>query len=97
MANVVEFITFNLKKGTSVADFLLASDKINSGFLAAQKGFIARKLLVKDEIWADWVLWETMEDAQNAANTAGVNFADHEYFSFIENCDMRYFSVEKNY
>jgi hypothetical protein len=97
MANVVEFVTFNLIKGASVADFLLASDKINSGFLAVQKGYISRKLIVQDELWADLVLWETMEDARNAANSIGENFEHYGYFSFIENCDMHHFSVEKSY
>ena len=97
MPNVVEFVTFTLKNGVAVSDFLLASDKCNSGFLSAQNGYIARKLIVKDEVWADWVLWATMEDAQAAMNAENENDAAQEYFSFIENCDMRHFSVERSY
>jgi len=97
MHNAVEFVSFNLKEGASAEDFLLASDKMNDGFLAKQKGYVSRKLLVKDEIWADWVLWETMDDALNAADAFGKNEADCEYMSFIENCSMSHFLVEKSY
>jgi len=97
MPNVVEYVSFNLKNGASVPDFLLASEKMNAGFLSARKGYISRKLLVDGEIWADWVLWETMEDALHAAKAFGENAVDREYMSFIENCDMRHFSVEKSY
>ena len=97
MSNAVEYVSFNLKKGASVQDFLLASEKMNAGFLSAQKGYISRKLLVDGEMWADWVLWETMEDALNAVKAFGGNAVDRAYISFIENCDMRHFSVEKSY
>jgi hypothetical protein len=99
MPNAVEFVSFNLKKGASVPDFLLASEKMNSGFLFTRKGYISRKLLVDGEMWADWVLWETMEDALNAAKAFGEHDVDREYMSFIDekSVDMRHFSVEKSY
>lgn len=37
MSNIVEFASFNLRKGASVSDFLLVSDKFNSIFLSMQK------------------------------------------------------------
>jgi len=97
MSNAIEFASFDLKKGTSVPDFLLASDKMNSGFLSMQKGYISRKLLVDGERWADLVVWETIEDARNAAKIFGENDVDREYIAFIENVDFHDFSIEKNY
>ena len=97
--NAVEFVSFKLKEGASVADFLLASDKINKDFLALQKGYISRQLLQKDDLWADYVLWETMDDALTAANVCGENASALEYFSFLDDksVDMRHFTVEKEY
>ena len=66
MSNVVEFASFNLKEGVSVSDFLLVSDKFNICFLSTQRGYISRKLLLAGEMWADSVLWETIEDALEA-------------------------------
>jgi hypothetical protein len=99
MSNVVEFVSFNLKKGTAVSDFLLVSDKFNSVFLSTQKGYISRKLLLVGDMWADSVLWETMEDALKAFNTADENAVACEYVSFLEEESIKvlHLSVERSY
>ena len=99
MSNAVEFVSFRLREGTSVPDFLLASDKINKDFLSLQKGYISRKLLANGELWSDLVLWETMDDALHAASAFEGNSAAYDYFSFLndKSVDMRHFSVEKSY
>jgi hypothetical protein len=99
MPNVVEFVTFSLKEGASVSNFVLVSDILDCEFLSKQKGYVSRKLLVNGELWADMVLWETMEDALNAVVASGEDDAACEYMSFIDEntCDMRHFSVEKSY
>ena len=66
MSNIVELASFYLKKEVSLPDFFQVSDKFNNEFLSVQKGYISRKLLVNGEKWLDLVIWETMEDAQNA-------------------------------
>ncbi len=99
MSNVVEFVSFNLKKGKSVSDFLLVSDKFNSIFLSKQKGYISRKLLLGGEMWADWVLWNTMEDALKAFNTANENAVACEYLSVMdeESIKVLQLPVERSY
>jgi len=99
MANTVEYASFNLKKGASVSEFLLVSDRFNSVFLSTQKGYISRKLLLGGEMWADSVLWETMEDALKAFNTADENAVACEYVSFIdeESIKVLHLSVERSY
>jgi hypothetical protein len=99
MANVVEFVSFKLREGVSEHQFLEASDKCNVGFLSLQKGYIDRKLLKNDDTWADLVLWETMEDAKSAADTAFQNLAAKSYFECIDenNCDMQHLAIVKNY
>ena len=99
MSRVVEFASFSLKEGASVSDFLLVSDKFNSAFLSTQKGYISRKLLLRGEMWADSVLWETMEDALEAFNHAAGNAAACEYISFMdkESIKVLHLSVERIY
>lgn len=99
MTNVVEFASFNLKKGASVSDFLLVSDKFNSVFLSKQKGYISRKLLHGGEMWADSVLWETMEDALNAFKAADEDAVACEYMSFLEKKSIKvlHLPVERSY
>ena len=98
MPNIVEFVSFNLKKGVSVPDFLLVSEKMNHEFLAARKGYISRKLLVDGDVWADLGLWETMEDAQSAANAFGENDAGCEYMTLLDEESVVFhdFSIEKS-
>jgi len=97
MPNAVEYVTFTLKKGVSISNFLLASEKMNSGFLHAQKGYVSRQLLADGDTWADWILWETMEDALSAAEAFGRGVADRAYASFIENWVMRHFTVKQSF
>ena len=99
MSNVVEFASFKLKKGASVSGFLLVSDKFNIVFLSAQKGYISRKLLLVGEMWADSVLWETMEDALKAFDTANEDTVACEYMYFLdkESIKVLHFSVERSY
>ena len=84
MANAVEIATFNHKKGASVSEFLLVSDRFNRVFLTTQKGYISRKLLRDGEMWADSVLWETMEDAHRAYKNVDAAAAAGEYLSFMD-------------
>jgi hypothetical protein len=99
--NVVEFASFHLKKGVSVPDFLIVSDKFQSGFLGTQKGYISRKLLVKGEMWADLVIWETMDDVQNAMKASRKDAVAAEYLSLLKlngkGSFCHFFNVEKSY
>jgi len=99
MANAVEFASFNLKKGASVSEFLLVSDRFNSVFLSTQKGYISRKLLRDGQMWADSVLWKTMEDVHRAYKNVNEDAAACEYLSFMdkESIKVVLLPVEKNY
>lgn len=99
MANTVEFASFNLKKGASVSEYLLISDRFNSEFLSTQKGYISRKLLRDGELWADSVLWETKEDVLRAYTNADEDAAACEYFSFMdeESVKIHILPIERSY
>ena len=68
MYETVEFASFRLKDGFSVQDFLEASDKFSRDFISLRKGFVSRKLLRCGDMWSDFVVWETLTDAQSALN-----------------------------
>jgi len=99
MESVVELVSFKLKEEVSEQRFLAASDEMNNDFLSLQKGYIDRKLVKKEDTWADIVLWETMEDAMRAANVASQNFIAGAYFECIErsSCEMKHLTVVKSY
>jgi hypothetical protein len=97
MSNAIEFVSFNLRKGKTVEDFLLVSDKFNREFLSKQKGYISRKLLVDGQKWADYVLWESKEDVQYAQKIARDDALAREYISFMIGTSCRIYSIEKDY
>lgn len=100
MVNVIELVSFKLKKGISEEQFLEASDKLNASFLSLQKGYVERKLVKKEDTWTDIVLWETMEDAMNAMKAAEeTDPTAVQYFHYIEenSCDMKHLTVVKSY
>lgn len=99
MSNAVYFVSFNLKKGASIPDFLLAAEQLNDGYMSKQKGFISWKQLVDGDTWADFLTFETMEDAQKVSQPSGRNDLAEKFYSFIDlnSCKVHLFSVEKSY
>jgi aspartate/tyrosine/aromatic aminotransferase len=99
MANVIELVTFKLKEGVTEEHFLTASDEVNTGALSLQKGFINRKLVKNEDIWVDIVLWETMDDAMNAAKAIVQSPISIPFGECIEQstCQMQHLTVIKSY
>jgi hypothetical protein len=99
MSNAVYFVSFNLIKGASVPDFLLAAEKLNNEYMSKQKGYISWKQLLEGEMWVDLITWETMDDAKRLSESSGTNDLAEKFYSFIdpESCKVHLFSVEKSY
>ena len=100
MPKAVWFISYKLKKGASVPDFLAASEGCHNEVLSKKKGFISWELLSQGDTWVDLVTWETMEDAQNAeGNDAQPDPIAQKFYSFINfnSLKMQAYSVERRY
>lgn len=100
MPNAVFFVSFKLKKGASVPDFLLAAESLNHGYISKQKGYISWKQLVDGDTWADFLTFETMEDVEKfEADSGNAGELAKNFYSFINlnSCKLNYFTVEKSY
>lgn len=99
MSSAIWFISFKLKKGASVEDFLLASKKCHDEVLSKQKGFISWEVLRNGDTWVDLVRWETAEDAKKGETAGANNPAAREFYSFINmnSCKLELYSVEKSH
>ena len=100
MSKAVWFISYDLKKGTSVEDFFIASQECHNEVLSKKKGFISWKVLSKGDTWVDLVEWETMEDAIRAEKEDGApNPIAQKFYSFInfKTMNMQAYSVRKSY
>ena len=76
-------VTFTLKDGVSAEDFLAVSDEIQEQYLSKCKGFINRQLMMIDGAWTDWVIWETMADANFAMEQSEENESAKKFTSLI--------------
>jgi len=100
MSNAIILTFYKLKEGVSVPDFLLAADKFHEVFVLKQKGVISCKLLANAEMWADYSVWESMDDFKCADPQTPDEFAAmNEYFSYIDGGSAvdHHFNVEKSY
>jgi hypothetical protein len=99
MSNVVELVLYKLNKEVSEQQFIAASDALNAGFLAVQKGYISRKLIKREDTWADIVLWESMEDALTALKVAENSSTARPFLECIDGstCELQHLTVVKDY
>ena len=99
MSNAVYFVSYKLKKGASVPDFLLATEQLNHAYMSKQTGFISWKQCVDGDTWADILTFETIEDAKRVSQPSGTNDFAEKFYSFINlnSCRAHLFSVERSY
>ena len=99
MSKTVMYIEFKLKKNACIPDFLASAKILNDEYMSKQEGYVSWQQLVDGEIWADLIVWETMENAKAILNTNEKNPLAEEFYSFINmmSCKVRLYSIEKDY
>ena len=105
MSNAIYFNSYKLKKGASVPDFLLAINNLFDTNIANANGHISSVLFFDGERWADYSMWETMNDLNNfiaasrAASASSTNELAQKFYSFcnFNSGSSHRFSVEKCY
>ena len=91
-------ISFKLKDGANADDFLSASDKLQESYLSKCKGFITRQLMLINGVWTDWVIWETLYDAENSMSKSEENEAVKAFASLIgETIEYNFYPLERSY
>jgi len=84
MANAVHFNIYKLKKGVSVPDFLLATEKLNNEEISKKQGYVSWTLMANDDTWVDAVTFETEEDLKKfEAESRNPSEVAQHFYSFI--------------
>ena len=100
MSKAVYFVSYNLKKGASIPDFLLAAAKLNNEFISKQKGYISWEQLNDGKTWVDLITFETMEDLNNFKEVSRKpSELAKKFYSFMNllSCKVRIYSTQKSY
>ncbi len=58
--------SYKLKKGVTEEEFIALTQKLHDEVISKAKGFISWEHFLQKDVWTDFVLWETEEDANNA-------------------------------
>ena len=100
MSNAILFISYKLKKGSSVQEFLDATEKLNNQVVSKKKGYVSWQQLKDGDTWVDMLTFETMDDAKEFEKSGGdKNPLADKFYSFINfpSCTTRYYSIEGCY
>ena len=98
-SNAAYFVSYKLKKGASVSEFLLASERLNNEYMSKQKGYISWRQLIEGDMWVDLLTFETMDDAERVSNPTETNELAEIFYSFINlnSCKVHLFTIERSY
>jgi len=102
MAKAIYYVSYPLKKGASVPDFLAAAETLNKEFISKQPGYVSWEQLRDGDVWADVLTFETMDDLNHFKEVSNNPSALAEAFYSFMNlspslCKLHVFSVERSY
>jgi len=102
MSNAIYYVSYPLKKGASVPDFLLAAEKLNHEFISKQRGYVSWKQVVDGDTWADILTFETMDGLKNFKEVSkNPSELAEKFYSFMNLspslCKHHIFTVERSY
>ena len=66
MAKAAWIFSYKLKNNISEKQFMELTQNLHDEIISKAKGFISWEHFLQKDIWTDFVLWETLEDAHNA-------------------------------
>lgn len=84
MAKTAWIFSYEIKKNVTNNEFIEKTQKLHDEVISKAKGFISWEHYVQDNIWTDFVLWESEEEANNATTIGQGNKATKEFYDCIQ-------------
>ena len=95
MKNALEIVTYKIKDGVKVPDFLKASEEMEERFARKQEGFLSRTFARGEgNDWVDVIRWQTMADAEAASKAAMESPACAPMFGMIDEPSVKMMHFE---
>jgi hypothetical protein len=95
MKNALEIVTYKIKDGVTVPDFLKASAQLEEGFARKQEGFMGRTFARSEgNEWVDVIRWQSMAAAEAASKAAMESPACGPMFGMIDEPSVKMMHFE---
>lgn len=84
MAKTAWIFSYKLKKNVSEEQFIELTQKLHDEVISKAKGFISWEHYLQNNMWTDFVLWETEEDANNATTVGQGKEVTEDFYACIQ-------------
>lgn len=84
MAKTAWIFSYKLRKNVSAEEFMERTQRLHDEVISQAKGFISWEHYVQGDVWTDFVLWETEEDANHATTVGQGKEATERFYACIQ-------------
>ena len=84
MKKTAWIFSYKLKENVKKDYFIEQTKKLHDEIISKQKGFISWEHFLDGEVWTDFVLWETEEDANNATTIGKGKETTEKFYACIQ-------------
>lgn len=84
MQKTAWIISFKLKSGITDQEFIAATKLLHDNVISKASGFISWQQYVQGDIWTDFVLWETLQDAKNATKAGSKTSEAKNFYAMLQ-------------
>lgn len=95
--NVLEVVSFELKKEVVEDEFLEISNSLQENFIKTQEGFIQRILAKEKGKWINTIVWEDGDCSKAAGEKMGETDCGKKYFEALDQktLSLSYYTVNE--
>ncbi|MGX8834068.1 hypothetical protein ACWG0P_07630 [Amedibacillus sp. YH-ame6] len=89
MAKTAWIFSYKIKKNVTESEFTEKTQKLHDEVISKAKGFISWEHYVQDNTWTDFVLWESVEDANHATTVGHGHEVTKDFYACIQMATCR--------
>lgn len=84
MAKTAWIFSYKLRKNVTKEHFMEQTQKLHDEVISKAKGFISWEHYLQDNVWTDFVLWESAEDADHATTVGQGKEVTENFYACIQ-------------
>ena len=84
MAKAAWIFSYKLKNNVNEEQFIELTQRLHDEIISKAKGFISWEQFLQKDIWTDFVLWETLEDANNTTKIGRGKDVTKDFYACIQ-------------